>query len=202
MKQKTKKYFELYPVHPVKHIEVSKTQTITLEPTPVMIRTLKKCLELEIEHPDVPYGPVDVGSGFSGLFKRGLLDVKLLNDKGKTSSWFITRAGLRLLLSKLKNMCYVVIAKTGKGEVVCLTKKDSYKDCKIIVDNLEQLNVVYETTIQEIKEKNKPITPKKIGLVLTSKEYKNYVRALHENAETELHKVVKPAYYKSDLYIF
>ena len=200
--EKEKKYFELYPVYPVKHIEVPKIKTIVLEPTPVMIKTLKKCFELEIGQPGVPYGPADLGIGFSGLYKRGLLDVKLHHDKEKATSWFITKEGLKVLISKLKDMCHVVIAKTEKGEVVCITKKDSYEDCEIVVDNLEQLNVVYETTLKEIKNKNKPATPKKMGLILTSAQYKNYASSLRKKGERELHKVVKPKYYKSDLYIF
>jgi len=200
--KKERKYFELYPVHPIKQVEVAGAKTIILEPTPVMIKTLKKCFELEIGQPAIPYGPADLGRGFTGLFNRGLLDVKTLHDKGKNTTWFITKEGLRVLISKLKEMCHVVIAKTEKGEVVRITKKDSYEDCEIVVDKLEELNVVYETTLKEIRGKNKPETPKKMGLILTSAQYKKYLRNLHKKEESELHKVVKPKYYKSDLYIF
>jgi hypothetical protein len=196
---KEKKYFDLYPVHPIKVLKVPKINAMIFEPTPVMIKTLKKCFELEIEQPGVPYGPADVGRGFSGLYERGLLDI---HDKGKTASWFITREGLQVLISKLKEMCHVVIAKSEKGDVVCITKKDSYEDCEIVLDNLEQLNLVYETTIRQIKKKNRPETPKKMGLILTSAEYKNYVSNLREKGEKELSKIEKPKHYKSDLYIF
>ena len=200
--KKERKYFELYPVHPVQQVEVARAKTIILEPTPVMIKTLKKCFELEIGQPPTPYGPADLGRGFTGLFNRGLLDVKTLHDKRNNTSWFITKEGLQVLISKLKDLCHIVIAKTEKGDVVCITKKDSYEDCEIIVDNLEELNVVYETTLKEIRNRNKAETPKKMGLILTSAQYKKYLRNLHKKEERELHKVVKPKYYKSDLYIF
>jgi hypothetical protein len=200
--KKERKYFELYPVHPVKHIEVGREKTIILEPTPVMIKTLKKCFELELGQPATPYGPADLGRGFSGLFNRGLLDVKTLHAKGKNTTWFITKEGLRVLISKLKDMCHVVVAKTEKGEVVCITKKSSYEDCEIAVENLEELNIVYETTLKEIRSRNKAETPKKMGLILTSAQYKKDLRSLHKKEVSELHKVVKPKYYKSDLYIF
>src|SRR5512141_1521385 len=112
MKRKERKYFQLYPLHPVKRIELPKEKTtIILEPTPVMIKTLKKCFELEMEHPGVLYGPEDIGKGFSGLYNRGLLDVKL-SDGQATTSWFITRKGLQVLIRKLKDMCHVVVAKS------------------------------------------------------------------------------------------
>jgi len=189
-------------VLPVKQVEVGSAKTIILEPTPVMIKTLKKCFELEIGQPAIPYGPADLGRGFSGLFNRGLLDVKMLHDKGNNTRWFITKEGLQVLISKLKEMCHVVVAKTEKGDVVCITKKDSYEDCEIVVGDLEELNAVYETTLKEIRSRNKPETPKKMGLILTSAQYRKYVRSLHRKEESELHKIVKPKYYKSDLYIF
>ena len=84
-----KKHFELYSIQ--KHPEVFSM------PSRKMIKTLKECLKMEINYPGRPYGPGDINGSFSGLYKRGLLDVHV-NGK-KPGSWYITTKGFHLLLS-------------------------------------------------------------------------------------------------------
>jgi hypothetical protein len=90
-----KKYFELFSVD---NLEMS--LPANSKPTPTMVKTLMKCLELEIYHPGKPYGPRDIKGSFSGLYNRGLVDIKINNKKrNPTTSWFVTSEGLHFLLS-------------------------------------------------------------------------------------------------------
>lgn len=88
-----KKYFELFSVNNLEMPTISKL-------TPGMLKTLMKCLELEIYHPGKPYGPRDIKGSFSGLYNRGLLDIRINNKKcNRATSWFVTSEGLHFLLS-------------------------------------------------------------------------------------------------------
>ena len=91
-----KKHFELFSVDCA---DVS--LRTSLKPTPAMVKTLMKCFKLEIDYPGKPYGPRDISGSFSGLYNRGLVDIKKINTKKNNSatSWFITNEGLHYLLS-------------------------------------------------------------------------------------------------------
>lgn len=91
-----KKYFELFPVD-----RIDVTLPARLKPTPAMVKTLMKCFELEIHYPGKPYGPRDIRGSFNGLYNRGLIDIKKINNKKSSSytSWFVTNEGLHCLLS-------------------------------------------------------------------------------------------------------
>ena len=86
-----KKRFELYPIQ--------KLPEAFTTPSRKMIKTLKDCLEMEINFPGRPYGPRDISGSFFGLYKRGLLDV-YVNAKSP-GSWYITTKGFHFLLSNL-----------------------------------------------------------------------------------------------------
>lgn len=83
-----KQRFELYPTEHALDEAVS----------PKMIKTLKKCYQLETAYPGKPYGPKDIKESFNGLYKRGLLDIDLSNKKLKTGRWYITKKGLHFLV--------------------------------------------------------------------------------------------------------
>lgn len=81
--------FDLYPAE----------DTSAVYATPRMIETLKKCYQIELAFPGKPYGPKDFKESFSGLYKRGLLDIDMSNKKLKTGRWYITTKGLQFLIS-------------------------------------------------------------------------------------------------------
>lgn len=120
-----KKQFELYTTEPPLDIYAS----------PRMIDTLKKCYQMELAFPGKPYGPKDFEGSFSGLYKRGLLDVDMSNKSLKTGRWYITTKGLQFL-------------------VLIATKRISIKDPFLINNinrlqqNLEQLqNSIYNLKV-------------------------------------------------------
>ncbi len=84
-----KKHFEPYLIQ--------KPSELFTTPSRKMIKTLKDCLQMETNFPGRPYGPIDIGGSFVGLYKRGLLDINI-NAK-KPGSWYITTRGFHFLLS-------------------------------------------------------------------------------------------------------
>src|SRR6185436_13822575 len=85
-----KRHFELYPISP---------SPVFAMPSRKMIQTLKACLHLETTYEGRPYGPADITGSFSGLYKRGFLDIKIdAENKSKLSSWYVTTKGLHFLL--------------------------------------------------------------------------------------------------------
>ncbi len=87
-----KKHFELY--------SAQKPPEAFTKPSRRMIRTLRDCLLIESESPGKPYGPADVKGSFSGLYKRGLIDINInLVNKLKPGNWYVTTKGLLFLLS-------------------------------------------------------------------------------------------------------
>ena len=87
-----KQYFQLY--------STQKTPEVFTMPSLRMIKTLKRCLEIETSFPGKPYGPVDIKGSFFALYKRGYLDINI-NTKNKSTagSWYVTIKGLLFLLS-------------------------------------------------------------------------------------------------------
>ena len=69
-----KQYFQLY--------STQKTPEVFTMPSLRMIKTLKRCLEIETSFPGKPYGPVDIRGSFFALYKRGYLDINI-NTKNK-----------------------------------------------------------------------------------------------------------------------
>jgi hypothetical protein len=83
-----KEQFELY----------SAEQPVDMYVSPGMIRTLKECYQMELDFPGKPYGPKDFKGSFSGLYRRGLLDIDMTNKKLRTGKWYITTKGLQFLV--------------------------------------------------------------------------------------------------------
>ena len=83
------KQFDLYPTE----------GPLDIYATPKMIETLKKCYQMELAFPGKPYGPKDLKESFSGLYRRGLVDIDISNKKLKTGKWYITTRGLQFLVS-------------------------------------------------------------------------------------------------------
>ncbi|MEO6456281.1 MAG: hypothetical protein ABIN97_19545 [Ginsengibacter sp.] len=81
-------HFELYPTE----------QPLEIDASPTMIETLKKCYQMELAFPGKPYGPKDFKGSFSGLYKRGLLDIDISNKKLSSGRWHITTKGLQFLV--------------------------------------------------------------------------------------------------------
>ena len=89
---KMKQYFELY--------STQKSVEAFSRPSLRMTKTLKECLQMETSFPGKPYGPADFKNSFSGLYRRGYLDVNInFKNKSKPGSWYVTIKGLLFLLS-------------------------------------------------------------------------------------------------------
>lgn len=87
-----KKHFEIYTI--------PKPAEVFTTPSPKMIKTLKKCYQMELEYPGKPYGPADFKESFLGLYKRGFLDFHPNEkNKSKPGSWYITTKGLQFLIT-------------------------------------------------------------------------------------------------------
>lgn len=89
-----KKPFQLFRVN-----RVDLPEPLNKKPSKAMIQTLKDCYEMEINYPGKPYGPADIKGSFNGLYQRGLLDIRISNDKNSPASWYVTNEGLHFLLS-------------------------------------------------------------------------------------------------------
>jgi hypothetical protein len=87
-----KKAIKLYPIPSMD----------STPPTEVMLETLKRCTEMERDFPGKPYGPVDIGRSFIGLFNRGLVETYPLKGHKDGYAWRITSQGFLYLLSKCK----------------------------------------------------------------------------------------------------